>query len=258
LAVALLQSEEQVLVSRYNARDIGCTGWRRVALRFEQGERLAREFRVTNLWSEDADGLKTLFVLEAPTGLRGMSYLMHELSEPASFAVLIYVPVGKKLVRNLAPDVLHQGLLGSDFTYHDLRWRLPTSDVRYALGGDGTLLDRRVRLLDMFSDSRDAPWQRVRWYLADDLSLMLGADYFAPDSASEAPAKRMRVERIEQNGAVWQPISMVMETTRTRTVIRLEESVLNSRSTQPVTAALMRAIGDRTREGGSPGLRPLD
>lgn len=248
-------SAEQ-LVSAYNNRDLGQPGWRRVEIKFEQGDQGRREFRVVNLWSELDGELRTLFLVESPYGLRGTSYMMRERVATTDLQVQLYIPAGERVVHELAPRVLCEGLLGSDFTYQDLRWTLPTQGVRYVLIGSSMLLGHRVRILDMFPDGRDMSYERVRWYLADELQVILAADYFADGADREStPQRRLRVHHVEKTDAIWQPTLMTMENDQRRTVIRLLECQLRVDSAHAVNEATMRKAADQLRATGSYELR---
>ena len=205
-------STAEAIVRAYNARNVGAPGWRRVTVDLLNAGRSVRTFEVVNIWRRSAQGTDMLYVLEAPVGLRGTAYLQQEREDgPADLAVHLFLPAGSGHVLTLGSDMLGKGLLGSNFTYDEMRWLLPTAGVHYRVGGTATMLNRSVVQLEA---RRQPPipgrWVRATFYVAADDPFLLGADYFAAD-ASRTPSKRFRVGRAMKADGVWTAEEMRMD-----------------------------------------------
>lgn len=210
------------LVHDYNARELGAPGWRRVSLNLVTGGQVTRRFSILHLFAWQGAELSSLVVLEAPPGLRGTDYLLIEGShDAAGMKLFLHLPAGEERVLSITPSRFEEGLLGSDFTYSDLRWLIPTDGFRFRLAGSATLLGRRVWVIDaepVRAEVRESTvWAVVRYYVATAPDLLLGADYYRQRQAS--PAKRLRVEAVEQRGRVWTPTRMVMEVSASRSSV---------------------------------------
>jgi hypothetical protein len=200
------------IVRAYNARDFGAPGWRRVSVELLNAGRLVRSFDVVNVWRRTGASVDTLYLLNAPLGLRGTAYLQREAEAVGGFGVDLYLPTAKGRVIALGGDMLAHGLLGSNFSYEDLRWLLPQESIQYRVAGATSMLGRRAVLLD----ARCAPgtcagWRRARFYLATEDRFLVGADYFAADDAGSPPFKRLRVELATRAGNVWTAQRMRMD-----------------------------------------------
>jgi hypothetical protein len=212
------QPDVATLVKTYNARDFGSPGWRRVSLDLLNDSRVTRSFTVVNLWESSAAEVSTLFYLEQPQGLGGTSYLLNENGGVGQeIKVYLFLPAGERRVLEVAPDNLDEGLLGSDFTYNDLRMRLPVKGYRYRLAGQSALQDRPAWVVEAEPSTPEAAratkWGRARFYLAREFPFLLGADYFErakTGGASTRINKRMRVESLEQRGATWTATRITM------------------------------------------------
>lgn len=245
------------LVKAYNARNFGSPGLRGVTLELITDNRLTRAFTVYNFWRREREETRTLFLLKEPRGLSGTSYLLteNEASSP-DMNVRLFLPSGLRRVLEIPPSNFEEGLLGSDFTYNDMRMQLPTQGYRYRLAGKSVLLDRPVWVVEAEpSEGTAAPWRLARFYLARDFDLMLGADYFAAaGEGSDAPSKRMRVESFKQLDGVWTAERMVMYNANNRaSVLSLKDAQfarpdLSDRFFVPEQ---MPALAEEVRQGRS-------
>lgn len=244
------------LIHDYNARDIGAPGWRRVSLNLETGGRVTRRFSILHLFGRQGTEIRSLVVLEAPPGLRGTDYLLIEgTHDPAGMKLFLHLPAGEERVLSILPSRFEEGLLGSDFTYSDLRWLIPTDGWRFRLAGSTTLLGRTVRVIEaepVRAEVRESTvWAVVRYYLATAPDLLLGADFYRQPNAS--PAKRLRVEAVERRGRVWTPTRMVMAVSASRSsVLTLGETGFGEGPARPelfVPAALARNAARLLAEG---------
>jgi outer membrane lipoprotein-sorting protein len=225
------------LLSAYNARDFGTPGWRRVRLELKNDTTITRTFSILHLWRQQGEELRSLVLLESPPGLRGTDYLLIESAKlPVGMALFLHLPAGQRGVLTIKPSRFEQGLLGSDFSYSDLRWRVPTAGYRLAVVGSSTLLGRPVWEIEAEPTTpalRDSTsWGLIHYYLCEKPSLLLGADYYRQRGAP--PAKRLRIVSFEQRGKVWTPTRMVMEISpRRSSLLSLAESGFGAGPTQP-------------------------
>jgi hypothetical protein len=212
------------LVAQYNARRIGNPGARRVTVELI-GDGYTRQYRIINVWRSRSTGAEMLSSLESPDGLRGTSYLQIERqgAEP-DMLVYLYLPAGQRRVIQVLPSVYREGLLGSEFSYSDLRLRLPVQGYRYSITGQTVLNGYRAWkvMARVDADVQGSSWSHAIYYLAQDYPFMLGADYY---TLGPEPFKRMRVETMVMIDGVRTASRMVMRNVDGRsTTIKLLES----------------------------------
>lgn len=194
--------EAAEIVARYNDRDFGAPGWRRIYLELKDGATVTRTFTISHLWRERDDEVRSLVALEEPEGLRDTSYLLIERGAVAGgMELYLHLPAGRGRVLEILPSRFDEGLLGSDFSYSDLRWRIPTDGRRLLAAERTTLEGSPVWAIDAVpvedASARSSVWDLIRYYLSEDLQLLVAADYFGGPRGSsldaERPAKRYRV-----------------------------------------------------------------
>jgi hypothetical protein len=201
------------IVAAYNRRDFGAPGWRRIVLELRSGEQVTRSFTVMHFFSLAGEEVRSLVVLEAPPGLRGTDYLLRESpGRPAGMDLFLRLPAGAGRVLRIVPSRFEEGLLGSDFTYSDLRWRISTRGWRASLAGRAVVAQRGAWVVDLRPESAETRqsslYAVIRYYLGADAPLLLGTDYFTQPGAP--PVKQMRTESATRIGGVWSPLRMVM------------------------------------------------
>lgn len=252
------------VVRAYNSRSIGSPGWRRVTMTMRSGDVVTRQFSVLNVWRERSGRVDTAFFLEQPAGLRGTAYLQtegahepHPDGEPG-LAVSLFLPVGGRRVLSLAPDSLDEGLLGCDFTYEDLRWRLPLRNRRYALTGETELRGEAswvVRAERRSGSGDHSRWARVTYYLGRTSGLLRRAEFYAAAGDHE-PAKVLAVPEVRMIDGVWTPVRMLMRGAAGRsTEIRLLAARFNLQRTD-LDWLSPDALPDLARHLASAGLGP--
>lgn len=196
------------ILSAYNSRNIGSPGSREVQMDLFTKQRLTRSFQVLNRWIAEGGEVRTLFLLTNQSGLIGTNYLLREQrnANPPDMKISLFLPAGEQRILEVTPDSFDEGLLGSDFSYSDMRMLLPTRGIQYRLAGEGKLHQERVWAVEAAAQSdemaRQVGWKRARYYFAQNFSFLLGADYFA-EPGDSAPRKQMRVDRYEQVRGVW-------------------------------------------------------
>jgi hypothetical protein len=200
------------LVSRYNLRKTGSPGWRRVSVLLRSGNSATRAYTISNFWSTRGDTSRMLFYLEEPAGLRRTRYLqIEDLAAAQELGVYLYLPAGSQQVLTIAPGSYGQGLLGSDFSYSDLRLKLPVHDCTYRFLGTEVLEGRRAWKIEAVQSRPELPWRRAVLFLTQDRPFLLGVDYYREAGAgSETPLKSMRVQEFRDVASVRTAVRMTM------------------------------------------------
>jgi hypothetical protein len=253
------------LVAAYNTRNFGSPGWRSVHLELITEGTLTRSFTVINLWKSEVGKTRTLFLLQKPEGLSGTNYLLTEgetAPESLDMRVHLFLPAGRRQVLEIEPSNFNEGLLGSDFTYTDLRMKLPVQGYGYRIIGQSVIDNEPVWVLEAEPESeairRATSWSLARFYLARNFQFLLGADYFnRPEEAIEParPAKRMRVEKFEQNEGVWTATRIVMfGSTNRYSVLTLRNAhfTVSDIGSEIFLPEKLPLLADQIRQGWSP------
>lgn len=253
------------MVRAYNARNIGSPGWRRIFLELKNRGVVTRTFTILHLWRQKEGEIRSLVLLEKPVNLQGTNYLLVEnaLQPEKGMSLSLFLPAGKRRVLTIKPSRFDEGLLGSDFSYSDLQWMIPVPERNLRLIGTSRMLGRTVWVIDgRPADQESASWSRVRYYIARDPLILLGADYHR--AGEEKPAKRLRIEVIKQINGTWTPVRMLMSLARNRSsTLELKEVGFGTARYAEDLFNLdnLPAYGDRLRAGQpvvelAPGVRP--
>lgn len=262
-APATLKPNAAALVAAYNARNFGSPGRRGVTLELITDNKITRSFTVHNFWKQERDEVRTLFLLKEPRGLSGTSYLLMEnVSHAPDMKVHLFLPSGQRRVLEVPPNNFDEGLLGSDFTYSDMRMHLPSEGYRYRVVGQSVLLNEPTWVLEAepisSGSNQAAPWSLTRFYLARNFQFLLGADYHrhAADGEIEArPAKQMRVESFRQIDGIWTADRIVMHGTDKRiSVLILQDArfAQSNLSTRLFSPAELPSLAEEVQKGWSP------
>jgi hypothetical protein len=210
------------LVAEFNRRDLGDPGLRRIRLELTTGGRVSRRFEVAHAWQASGEEVRSLVLLEEPAELRGTDYLLVEgAAAPSGLAVHLRLPMSDRQVLTVLPARFDEGLLGSDFGYTDLLWRIPLAGRKVRALGPSERDGERVWGYEVAPEGEAArastTWDRTRYYLRPDPALLVAAEYFRDDAPAVAgvpaaePAKRLRVHGWHRREGVWTPARMVME-----------------------------------------------
>jgi hypothetical protein len=225
------------LVDDYNARNLGSPGWRRVLMELMTDGVVTRAFTVVNLWRSDNNSVRTLFLLEEPQGLSGTNYLLQEERNTLpDMQVHLFLPAGERRVLEVAPSNFSEGLLGSDFSYHDVRMQLPIKGYRYSLKGQASLLNESVWVVEAepsIDQTREtSSWSTAHLYLARNFPFLLGADFYGKsEKGTTTPnlLKQMRVQDLKQIEGVWTATRIAMYGQDKHTsVLKLMDAGVNS------------------------------
>jgi outer membrane lipoprotein-sorting protein len=250
------------LVQAYNKRNLGSPGWRRVSMELITDNRVTSTFVVVNLWRDFQNEERTLFLLQEPDGLKGTSYLLRENTQSSpEMQVHLFLPAGERKVFEVAHDNFDEGLLGSDFTYNDMRMSLPVKNWRYRITGKTTLVNEPAWVVEaqpVNNSNERTAWSKIRLYLARNFQLLLGADFFANDEGKPEEAnssKHMRVQSFKQDNGVWTATRMLMAGSHQRfTVLTLKDARFSTATIDPQIFSPDRLplIADKIRMGWNP------
>jgi hypothetical protein len=257
----------RALIDRYNSRELGAPAWRRVVLSLVNGSQVSRSFTVINLWHDTKERTRTLFLLEAPSGLKGTNYLLVEdkaRSNDSDMKIFLQLPAGQRTPLEIKSRSFGEGLLGSDFAYNDLRMRMPARGVNYRLLGQAKMLGAAVWAIEAVSSSaesaRNNGWHSARFYLAQEFPLIMGADYFAgADQEAALPFKRMRVEGFEKVEGIWTATRITMSASDARASILELKDIRHRVAAQKeelFSPAHLPELAEKARRGWSPESRP--
>lgn len=254
------------IVEGYNARNFGSPGWRRIVLELKEGAKVTRSFTILHLWERDGSDVRSLVLLEKPVNLRGTNYLLLESlrgGTEAGMQLHLFLPAGKRRVLTIRPSRFDEGLLGSDFSYSDLRWVIPAPELRLSLAGTERMLGRPTWVIEAVPvRQQDFFWSRIRYYIGRDPAILLGADFYGANG--DRPVKRLRIEGVRQIGETWTPTRMVMKLEgRRSSVLTLTQAGFGAMKYTPdlFLPDNLPAHGDRLRAGQpvvelTPGVRP--
>jgi hypothetical protein len=260
--------EVSKLLDDYNARDFGSPGWRRVLIELMTDGAVTRTFTVVNLWRSEGGIVHTLFLLEEPKGLSGTNYLLQEEKDKMpDMQVHLFLPAGERRVLEVAPDNFSEGLLGSDFSYHDVRMQLPIKGYRYRLTGKTSLLNEAAWVVEAEPSTDETreinSWSTAHLYLARNFPFLLGADFYGKsEDGAGTPrlVKQMRVQGLKQLDGVWTAtrISMYGQDKRT-SVLKLKNAGFKSDGiiSDLFVPKELPALSERVRQGWTLEIAPV-
>lgn len=252
------------LLKAYNTRNFGSPGWRRVSLDLITNGETSRSFTVINLWKDERGEVRTLFLLQEPQGLSGTNYLLAEYKagvEVPDMKVYLFLPAGQRQVLEIEPSKFNEGLLGSDFTYTDLRMQLPTRGYNYRLAGQCRLHNEPTWVIEAEPASevarQSSTWVLARFYLAQNFQFLLGADYYSEseEEGGKRLSKRMRVETYEQANNVWTATEIRMFTDEDHySILKMKDAhfTLSSLDSQLFQTQTLPLLADDLRRGWTP------
>lgn len=179
-----------ILLESHWRRSYGASGFRSVALDVRNDESVTYRYEIDHLWVGSSAECRSLFLLRQPSAMAGTALLMIERPRCEELFLAL------RLRATTTPIVVDparstQCVLGTDFTYEDLRFWLPLEHLDHA----------QVR-----AAASDAP---VAWCLSGRRLSRYGA--------------RMDVEAV-LDGAHATPLTIVWRATETGDLLRMYEA----------------------------------
>ena len=190
------------VILNHAQRDFGRTGFREVTLEvFNQGTERCR-YTICHVWRVTDGACSSLFFLTAPRALAGTGVVTIE--HPNEEAVQVWLRL-RKAARPVAipPSRSVEHVLGTDFTFEDLRFWLPFQAMQIAQvswqlhEGVAACLVRASRF------SAHAQWPDLRMLLHGTHWFPLSIEWF--DGRADDPAKLYSAHRLQQVDGVWTP-----------------------------------------------------
>lgn len=113
-------------IRKANCRDIGETCFREVCLSLgklgKSTSKPDRNFQIRTLRYTQGVDSYTFFCIISPRIFSGISFLLHEVRGcMLPFDINLYLPYGLHIIRHIEHSRRGEGLLGSDFSYNDLK-----------------------------------------------------------------------------------------------------------------------------------------
>jgi hypothetical protein len=109
-------------------RDIGRTGIRRVTIDVLTQKALTVTYVVDHIWERDGPTCRSLMHLTQPAALAGTSVLISERVRAFETRIWLKLSTARRPIVVAAERVL-QHVLGTDFSYEDLRFWYPTDEL---------------------------------------------------------------------------------------------------------------------------------
>lgn len=194
-------------LQKVNRRAIGRVEFRHVIMTI--GSRfLGRRLSLRTLRLIEGDTAYSLFCVIEPFGFRNINYVSREeRGRGQSLAVKLFLPYVRGTLKDIAPERLFEGLLGSQFCYDDFRVWFPEDCYRTEL------LDRAqdlviLRCTPVPAAPGVAARSAVTLFLRPVDAFVVGIDFHSP-----VDGKKLRELRIPEHAvidAVTLPRQMVM------------------------------------------------
>ncbi|MGJ4941466.1 outer membrane lipoprotein-sorting protein [Bradyrhizobium sp. HKCCYLS1011] len=232
------ETEAFQLVSKFNHRSLGEAGIQRVTMLLKRGDLVSRRFEIVRIFSQGVDSIRTVVTLLEPASLAGLAYRILEYNDEVRRGeVHLYLPAGTRTVMQLKPSRFFEGLLGADFSYDDLRWRLPEDGWTYLSLGRQASGNRKIhKILGSLSrDDGNIAFPATVLWLDDDTGFLLRRAYYrnlADYRDNRVPDKVLEVAASRCIDGVNTPVTMVMTSAdgdvselRLRTAVYHQKSV---------------------------------
>jgi len=190
------------VMTRHARRDFGRTGFREVTLEvFNQGTETCR-YTICHVWRVADDACSSLLFLTEPRALAGTGVITIEHPNDESMHIWLRLRTAAQPIA-IDPSRSVQHVLGTDFTFEDLRFWLPFRALQIA---DVSWHQYEGVAACLVRASRSSPL--ARW---PDLRLLLHGTHWFPlsiewlDEGSGGPVKLYSARRLRQVDGVWTP-----------------------------------------------------
>ena len=190
------------VMSHHARRDFGRTGFRDVTMQvFNQGTETCR-YTICHVWRVADDACSSLLFLTAPQALAGTGVIAIE--HPNEEAMQIWLRLrtsAQPIAFEASRSVQH--VLGTDFTFEDLRFWLPLRALQIAHASWQRHEGVAACLVRASRSSPHARWPDLRLWLHGTHWLPLSIEWF--DESPGGPAKVYSAGRLQQVDGVWTP-----------------------------------------------------
>jgi hypothetical protein len=114
----------------HSTRDFGESGFRDIAITVFNRNETAFMYEVLHIWKVEKGACSSLFLLTQPRVLSGTAIILVERPYVSAMEIWFRLRSGEQPVR-MDASRCDQLVLGTDFTYSDLRFWFPTSDFTF-------------------------------------------------------------------------------------------------------------------------------
>ena len=204
------------VIARYNARDVGKTGFREVILSTSAGNGYSYEYRIVHYWASEKDRCTSVFVVLQPEFMAGTSCLIREerggYGSPPN--VFLYLPTSKQ-VRAIDFSRFDECVIGSDFSYRDLMFWIDAGTFHLKSLHQGQAKNNRVQIVSALETalrSSGVIWPRRIYYIDVGRWVLTRTEYYR--HGSKAPEKHYAASSFVVIDGVWTPqeITVVCKT----------------------------------------------
>ena len=113
-------------ISLHATRNFGKTGFREVVLTVFTNQQPTVSYRILHIWKvAESSACSSAFFLTEPSVLHGTALKLVEYPYRENLKIWLKLPSYRNPII-IDPSDCHQGILGTDFSYSDLRFWLPT------------------------------------------------------------------------------------------------------------------------------------
>lgn len=183
-------------------RDFGSTGVRQIQLDVYTAGSRAFSYDVIHAWKATHDECRSLFYLVSPKVLTGTAVLLIEA--PASEDVEIWLRL-RTADKPICVGQSHadEYVLGTDFTYEDLRFWLPTREYVVTSVSRSAKAEEDELVLDVSRHSMLPRHSKLRLHLDPSLFLPRKVEWI--DRRTEIPGKVYEARNLALVDNVWSP-----------------------------------------------------
>jgi hypothetical protein len=111
-------------------RDFGISGFREIALKVFNAGTHVFTYQIFHIWKLEEMSCASLYFLAAPEILAGTAVKMVERPNHSDMELWLHFRTTREAIR-VDPSKCEQFVLGTDFTYSDLRFWLPTDTLEF-------------------------------------------------------------------------------------------------------------------------------
>lgn len=222
------------LFSAHARRQFGLSGFRQVRLDVYTAGSRAFSYTIFHLWKSTGDECRSLLYLAEPKILMGTGVLLVEVPARSDIEIWLRMRTAAKPVR---VGNAHAGefVLGTDFTYEDLRFWLPTDDFAVLGVAPGEQNGRAAWTIDVERKSAYKRCSRMRVHL--DAALFLAGKiewYRSGETLAERTYEATRLMSIDGIGS-----ATIMEVSRPRDGYRSVMTLLRASHQLPLNENLL-------------------
>lgn len=208
----------------HEVRSFGQSGYREVSLEVSTKDEVTVAYSVTHIWQVTASECTSIYFLNKPSILKGTAVKVVERPRDPNLDIWLSLRTSKRPI-HVDGSRSEESVLGTDFTYTDLRFWLPT---------DSYVLEGKVReegLLTLSGLRKGENGGLARLLIKFDVRSWWPVSIELWGTPDAEPTRAYRAERLTQIDGVWTPQLMSVERARERyrsemTLIRIKPNVV--------------------------------